>query len=63
MNDGHFICSGTSSYLKTKYPCGFNLNLLLNTAIFNDNYKQQLYNQLIKYEPNLEIKILKKYLK
>ena len=60
MNDGYFICSGTSSYLKTKYPCGFNLNLLLDTAIFNDNCKKQLYNQLIKYEPNLEIKISSK---
>ena len=24
--DGHFICSGTSSYLKSKYSCGFNIN-------------------------------------
>ena len=60
MSNGHFICSGTSSYLKTKYPCGFNLNLLLNSSIFNENYKHQLYNQLNKYEPNLEIKISSK---
>ena len=60
MTNGRFICSGTSSYLKTKYPCGFNLNLLLNSSISNDNHKQQLYNQLIKYEPNLEIKISSK---
>ena len=60
MSNGDFICSGTSSYLKTKYPCGFNLNLLVNPSIFNDNYKHQLYNQLIKYEPNLEIKISSK---
>ena len=60
MTNGHFICSGTSSYLKTKYPCGFNLNLLVNSKVFNENYKQQLYNQLIKYEPNLEVKIASK---
>ena len=60
MSNGHFICSGTSSYLKTKYPCGFNLNLLVNSKVFNENYKQQLYNQLIKYEPNLEVKIASK---
>ena len=24
INGGHFICPGTSSYLKTNYPCGFN---------------------------------------
>ena len=31
MSNGHFICSGTSSYLKEKYPCGFNLNLLVDS--------------------------------
>ena len=60
MTNGRFICSGTSSYLKTKYPCGFNLNLLVNSKVFNENYKEQLYNQLIKYEPNLEVKIASK---
>ena len=60
MSSGHFICSGTSSFLKSKYPCGFNLNLLMNSSVFNDNYRQQLYSQLIKYDPNLEIKISSK---
>ena len=60
MSNGNFICSGTSSYLKSKYPCGFNLNLLMNSKIFDNNSKQKLYNELIKYEPNLEIKISSK---
>ena len=60
MSNGEFICSGTSSFLKSKYPCGFNLNLLTNASKFNDNNKQQLYNQLLQYEPNLEIKISSK---
>ena len=60
MSNGDFICSGTSSYLKSKYPCGFNLNLLVNSSVFNYNIKQQLYNQLLQYEPNLEIKISSK---
>ena len=60
MNDGHFICSGTSSYLKSKYPCGFNLNLLLNPSISKEHHKRQLYNQLIQLEPNIEIKISSK---
>ena len=30
ISDGHFICSGTSEYLKTMYPCGMNVNLLIN---------------------------------
>ena len=60
MSSGDFICSGTSSYLKSEYPCGFNLNLLVNSSVFNDNNKQQLYNQLLQYEPKLEIKISSK---
>ena len=60
MTNGHYICSGTSSFLKSKYPCGFNLNLLINPDICNDLIKQKLYNELIQYEPNLEIKISSK---
>ena len=60
MSNGEFICSGTSSYLKSKYPCGFNLNLLVNPEIFNDNYKKELYQKLIQYEKNLEVKISSK---
>ena len=60
MSSGHFICSGTSSYLKSKYPCGFNLNLLMNPSTFNVNNRQKLYNEVRKYEPNLEIKISSK---
>ena len=57
MTNGHYICSGTSSFLKSKYPCGFNLNLLINSNICTDVVKQKLYNELKQYEPNLEIKI------
>ena len=60
MTNGQYICSGTSSYLKSKYPCGFNLNLLINGNICNDIIKQKLYDELIKYEQNLEIKISSK---
>ena len=60
MTNGSYICSGTSSFLKSKYPCGFNLNLLINSKICNDSIKQKLYNELIKYEPKLEIKISSK---
>ena len=62
MTNGRYICSGTSSFLKSKYPCGFNLNLLINGNICNDIIKQKLYDELIKYEPNLEIKISSKSL-
>ena len=60
MKNGNYICSGTSSFLKSKYPCGFNLNLLINPNICTDNMKQKLYNELIQYEPNLEVKISSK---
>ena len=60
MSNGHYICSGTSSFLKTKYPCGFNLNLLIDSKICNDSIKQKLYDKLIQYEPKLEIKISSK---
>ena len=60
MSDGHFLCSGTSSFLKSKYPCGFNINLLINSTIFNEDYKQQFYNGLLQYEPNAEIKVASK---
>ena len=33
MTNGSYICSGTSSFLKSKYPCGFNLNLLITSLI------------------------------
>jgi len=39
MSDGEFICCGTSSYLKSKYPCGFNINLLINSEVFNEQKK------------------------
>ena len=26
MLDGKFVCSGTGSFLKNKYPCGYNMN-------------------------------------
>ena len=60
MSNGEFICSGTSSFLKSKYPCGFNLNLLVNPEVFNDKIRKELFNKLIKYEPKLEVKISSK---
>ena len=60
MSDGHFLCSGTSSFLKSKYPCGFNINLLINSSLFNEDYKQRFYNGILEYEPNAEIKVASK---
>ena len=60
MSDGQYICCGTSSYLKSKYPCGFNINLIINPDKFDENYKYQFYNEILKYEPNTEIKVASK---
>ena len=60
MTDGHFLCSGTSSFLKSKYPCGFNINLLINQNIFNEYAKQQIFQEILKYEPKAEIKVASK---
>ena len=40
MNCGKLVCSGTSSYLKEKYPCGFKVNLLLNMK--NEKYEDNI---------------------
>ena len=33
MSEGKFICSGTSSYLKSKYPCGYTVNCIINSKM------------------------------
>ena len=60
MSGGQFICSGTSSFLKSKYPCGFNLNFLVNSDIFDNEHKRGLYKKLAQFQPNLEVKISSK---
>ena len=60
MTDGQYICCGSSSYLKSKYPCGFNINLLINSKIFNEEYKKRFFNKILQYEPKAEIKVASK---
>ena len=60
MTDGQYVCCGSSSFLKSKYPCGFNINLLINSNIFNENYKVHFYNEILNYEPKAEIKVASK---
>ena len=60
MLDGQYICCGSGSYLKSKYPCGFNINLLINSKLFNDNYKNQFFKEILKLEPKAEIKVASK---
>ena len=57
MNEGRYICSGTSSYLKSKYPCGFNINILIDSKISNRAKRNDLYNQLKQIDNSAEVKI------
>jgi ABC-type multidrug transport system ATPase subunit len=60
MSDGEYLCSGTSSFLKSKYPCGFNLNFLINPEKFNDDNKERFFDGIKKYDPKAEIRIASK---
>ena len=62
MHDGHFICCGTSSYLKSKYPCGLNINLLIDSEIFNEEKKKTIFETIQKYDPEAEINVASKSL-
>ena len=60
MTDGHFLCSGTSSFLKSKYPCGFNINLLINSEVFTENSRKAFLEKIKVFEPEIEIKVASK---
>ena len=60
MSDGKYLCSGTSSFLKSKYPCGFNLNFIINSEKFNDENKERFFEGIQKLEPKAEIRVASK---
>ena len=60
MSDGHFICSGTSTYLKSMYPCGININLVINSRAFSEDSKRIIFGKIKEYEPLAEIKVASK---
>ena len=60
MKEGHFICSGTSSYLKNKYPCGYNINLILDSKKFNKENKNTFLNEIKNIYSEYKIKISSK---
>ena len=60
MNMGSFVCSGTSSYLKDKYPSGFNLNLIVDSKKFNHQIQNYLFQNIQKIDNNVTVKIASK---
>ncbi len=61
MNQGRFICSGTSSYLKNNYPCGYTINILIDSKKSSYQSRRDLFNQLKNIDNTSEIKIESKY--
>ena len=61
MSEGKFICSGSSSYLKNKYPCGFNVNFIFNHNIFTKDKRMSLVNTFRQLGNNCKIKVSSKF--
>ena len=58
LSEGEFICSGTSSFLKEKYPCGFTINISLNSKINNfEENRQTIINHIKNIEPTIQYNI------
>ena len=60
MTNGRLICTGSSTYLKSMYPCGININLVINSKTFNEESKRIIYEKIKEYDPQAEIKIASK---
>ena len=61
MSEGKFICSGSSSYLKNKYPCGFNVNFIFNHNTFTKDKRIALVNTFKQLGNNCNIKVSSKF--
>ena len=65
ISEGRLVCTGTSSFLKHKYSCGFNINILLNNEqnldrnIINDD-KIKIIHEMKKIDPKLYVKVISK---
>ena len=60
MTEGVYLCSGTSSYLKSHYPCGYNVNLIINPNTFTIAHRNSLMQQLRALDNSATVKIASK---
>ena len=60
MNEGKYICSGTSNFLKSKYPCGFNINFIINDKILTREKRNEFVSKLKQIDNSGLIKIASK---
>ena len=59
MKGGRLLCSGSSSYLKKEYSCGYTINILLNTETEkNPENIKTIVNNIIDKENNAKIENL-----
>ena len=59
MIDGEFVCSGTGSFLKNKYQCGYTINFLIKNNYLN---RMDLFNKLKEIDSSAVINISSKNL-
>ena len=59
MLDGRYVCSGTGSFLKNKYPCGYNINFLIKNNFGN---RMDLLDELKEIDKSVVIKVSSKNL-
>ena len=60
MTEGVYLCSGTSSYLKSNYPCGYNVNLIIEPNKFTVQRRNALIQQLRTFDNSTTVKIASK---
>lgn len=58
MNEGEYVCSGTSEYLKSKYSSGVNINFILDSDKTNKGNVINFLKKIKEIEPNCLIKAL-----
>ena len=59
MLDGRYVCSGTGSFLKYKYPCGDNINFVIKNNFGN---RMDLLDELKEIDKSVVIKVSSKNL-
>jgi len=59
MSEGQLICTGTSSYLKNQFSCGFNINFIVDANLL-DSQRKLLINELKGIDSNSKVKVMSK---
>jgi ATP-binding cassette subfamily A (ABC1) protein 3 len=64
MSEGRIVCTGTSSFLKNQYSCGYSINFLFDNVILSKpeskNVKLRLIEEMRKIDSSLLVKVVSK---